>query len=128
MLTMLMTLSVKASETSKSYSHFNAGESVKEEVWCFNAPNLKDLRKSLEKCDADTIELRHLRLLNDELKNTETSHQPIWRKWWVKIPLGIAVGALGGYLAGEQKASPILAGVAGGVVAATTIALLDIDF
>jgi len=128
MLIMLISSSTKASETSKSYTHLPAGESTKEEVWCYNASNLKILRNGLETCEAERIELKHLRILNEELKKTETSHQPVWRKWWVKFPLGIAIGALSGYLAGEHDASPALAGVAGGVAAATTVALLDIDF
>lgn len=128
MLMLSMSLSTKAAETPKSYFQLKAGDQSQVDAWCFNSKNLSDLRKGVEKCEADRIELKNQKELNAKLLETDTSQKPIWQEWWVKLPAGILVGSLVGSLVGNQSQSYLIGGIAGGVAGAGTSVLLDLKF
>lgn len=125
---LLTSSSIKAAETPKSYFQLKAGDPSQVDAWCFNSKNLSDLRKGVEKCEADRIELKNQKELNAKLLESGTIQKLIWQEWWVKLPAGIVVGSLVGSLVGNQSQSYVMGGIAGGVVGAGTTLLLDLDF
>ena len=125
---LLTSLSTKAAETPKSYFQLKAGEASQVEAWCFNSKNLSDLRKGVEKCEADRIELKNQKELNAKLLESGPIQKPIWQEWWVKLPAGILVGSLVGSLVGNQSQSYLIGGITGGVAGAGTTLLLDLNF
>lgn len=127
MLITSISLSTKT-KASETHLHLKKGDPAPSDLWCFNATRLKKLRNSIESCEQDRIELKHLRKLKSDLVATQTSHKPIWAQWWVKLPAGIALGALAGILASKGKAEDEVAAVTGAVVGAGTVVLLDLDF
>ena len=125
---LLMSLSTEAAENPKSYFPLKPGEQTQVEAWCFNTKKLSDLRKGVEQCEADRIDLKNQKELNSKLMETQVQQKAIWQEWWVKVPAGIVIGSVIGAVAGEQSKSYVIGGIAGGLGGAATAVILDMEF
>lgn len=123
-----MSLSTEAAETPKSYFQLKPGDSSQVEAWCFNSKKLSDLRKGVEACEADRIDLKNQKELNAKLVSQQAEAKSIWQEWWVKVPAGLIIGSALGAVVGEQSKSYILGGVVGGLAGAATVVVLDLEF
>ncbi len=125
---LLMSLSTKAAEIPKSYFQLKPGEQSQVEAWCFNAKKMSDLRKGVEQCEADRIDLRNQRDLNASLLNSKPPEKALWQEWWVKVPAGILIGSALGAAAGKESNSHTIGAVAAALTGTATVVLLDMDF
>jgi len=125
---LLMSLSTKAAEIPKSYFQLKPGEQSQAEAWCFNAKKMSDLRKGVEQCEADRIDLRNQRELNASLLNSKPSEKALWQEWWVKLPAAILIGSALGSATGEESNSHAIGAVVAALTGTTTVVLLDMDF
>lgn len=125
---LLMSLSTKAAEIPKSYFQLKPGEPTQVEAWCFNSKKISDLRKGVEQCEADRIDLKNQKELNANLLQTQIQHKAIWQEWWVKVPAGVLIGSALGAVAGEQSKSYVIGGLVGGLAGTATVIVLDMDF
>lgn len=128
MLMLLTSLSTKAAEIPKSYFQLKPGEQSQVEAWCLNAKKMSDLRKGVEQCEADRIDLKNQKELNTTLLDSKVQHKAIWQEWWVKVPTGILIGSALGAMAGEQSKSYVIGGLVGGLAGSATVIVLDMDF
>ena len=125
---LLMSLSTTAAEIPKSYFQLKPGEPTQVEAWCFNSKKMSDLRKGVEQCEANRIDLKNQKELNANLLQTQVQHKAIWQEWWVKVPAGVLIGSALGAVAGEQSKSYVIGGLVGGLAGSATVIVLDMDF
>lgn len=125
---LLMSLSTEAAENPKSYFQLKPGEQTQVDAWCFNSKKLSDLRKGVEQCEADRIDLKNQKELNSKLMETQVQQKAIWQEWWVKVPAGIVIGSVLGAVTGEQSKSYVIGGIAGGLGGVATALVLDMEF
>ncbi len=125
---LLMSLSTKAAEIPKSYFQLKPGEESQVEAWCFNSKKMSDLRKSVELCEADRIDLKNQKELNATLMDSQVQRKAIWQEWWIKVPAGILIGSALGAVAGERSKSYVIGGIVAGLAGSATVIILDMDF
>lgn len=125
---MLITLTSLSTETlarNNQHYHLKPGEAASTEMWCYSKIPLKNLRRAIEKCEDQKIEVRHLKQLNEKLLKTQVDHKPLWQNRWVKLPVSLLVGGLTGHLAGESTKSAVAGGLVGALLGTTTVVLLE---
>jgi len=92
---------------------------------CMDPDSFHLLRVHLTSCDRMRIDYEELEKYANQLMLTKLDHKPIWKQWWVKLPVAISVGALAGWAMGKKTDEPWVAGLVGGAAAGMTMTLFE---